>query len=109
MTNKEKFILLRKGIETAKELQDKATEAEDLIFKALDDLGVDSAKHNTAVENASNLLEAISCYIHLLFRKIITYHELKSLLNCSVKNLVSLLKDMEWFDIHFLMQKIQRM
>jgi len=51
MTNKEKFILLRKGIETAKELQDKATEAEDLIFKALDDLGVDSAKHNTAAEN----------------------------------------------------------
>lgn len=64
MTNKEKSILLRKGIETAKELQDKATEAEDLIFKALDDLGVDSAKHNTAAENASNLLEAISCYIH---------------------------------------------
>ena len=64
MTNKEKFILLRKGIETAKRITDKATEAEDLIFKALDDLGVDSAKHNTAAENASNLLEAISCYIH---------------------------------------------
>lgn len=64
MTEQEKFILLQKCIETAKELQDKATEAEDLIFKALDDLGVDSAKHNTAAENASNLLEAISCYIH---------------------------------------------
>lgn len=63
MTNQEKFILLRKGIETAKELQDKATEAEDLIFKALDDLGIDPAKYNTAAENASNLAEAISCYI----------------------------------------------
>ena len=63
MTNQEKFILLRKGIEIAKELQDKATEAEDLIFKALDDLGIDPAKYNTAAENASNLAEAISCYI----------------------------------------------
>lgn len=63
MTNQEKFILLRKGIETAKELQDKATEAEDLIFKALDNLGIDPAKYNTAAENASNLAEAISCYI----------------------------------------------
>lgn len=63
MTNQEKFILLRKGIETAKELQDKATEAEDLIFKALDDLGIDPAKYSTAAENASNLAEAISCYI----------------------------------------------
>ena len=63
MTNQEKFILLRKGIETAKELQDKATEAEDLIFKVLDDLGIDPAKYNTAAENASNLAEAISCYI----------------------------------------------
>ena len=63
MTNQEKFILLRKGIETAKELQDKATEAEDLIFKALDDLGIDPAKYNTAAENASYLAEAISCYI----------------------------------------------
>ena len=64
MTNREKFILLRKGIETTKELQDKATETEDLIFKALDNLGIDPTKHNTAAENASNLLEAISCYIH---------------------------------------------
>lgn len=63
MTNQEKFILLRKGIEIAKELQDKATEAEDLIFKALDNLGIDPAKYNTAAENASNLAEAISCYI----------------------------------------------
>lgn len=63
MTNQEKFILLRKGIETAKELQDKATEAEDLIFKALDNLGIDPAKYSTAAENASNLAEAISCYI----------------------------------------------
>ena len=63
MTNQEKFILLRKGIETAKELQDKATEAEDLIFKALDDLGIDPARYSTAAENASNLAEAISCYI----------------------------------------------
>ena len=63
MTNQEKFILLRKGIEIAKELQDKATEAEDLIFKALDDLGIDPAKYTTAAENASNLAEAISCYI----------------------------------------------
>lgn len=63
MTNQEKFILLRKGIEIAKELQDKATEAEDLIFKALDDLGIDPAKYNTAAENASNLAEVISCYI----------------------------------------------
>ena len=63
MTNQEKFILLRKGIEIAKELQDKATEAEDLIFKALDDLGIDPAKYNTSAENASNLAEAISCYI----------------------------------------------
>lgn len=63
MTEREKFILLRKGIETAKELQDKATEAEDLIFKALDDLGIDPAKYSTAAENASNLAEAISCYI----------------------------------------------
>lgn len=63
MTNQEKFILLRKGIEIAKELQDKAIEAEDLIFKALDDLGIDPAKYNTAAENASNLAEAISCYI----------------------------------------------
>ena len=63
MTNQEKFILLRKGIEIAKELQDKATEAEDLIFKALDDLGIDPAKYNTAAENASKLAEAISCYI----------------------------------------------
>lgn len=63
MTNQEKFILLRKGIETAKELQNKATEAEDLIFKVLDDLGIDPAKYNTAAENASNLAEAISCYI----------------------------------------------
>ena len=63
MTEQEKFILLRKGIETAKELQDKATEAVDLIFKALDDLGIDPAKYSTAAENASNLEEAISCYI----------------------------------------------
>ena len=63
MTKQEKFILLRKGIEIAKELQDKATEAEDLIFKALDNLGIDPAKYNTAAENASNLAEAISCYI----------------------------------------------
>lgn len=63
MINQEKFILLRKGIEIAKELQDKATEAEDLIFKALDDLGIDPAKYNTAAENSSNLAEAISCYI----------------------------------------------
>ena len=63
MTNQEKFILLRKGIETAKELQDKATEAEDLIFKVLDDLGIDPARYSTAAENASNLAEAISCYI----------------------------------------------
>lgn len=64
MTVQEKFILLQKGIETAKELQDRATEAEDLIFKALDDLGIDPAKYNTAAENSSNLEEAISCYIH---------------------------------------------
>lgn len=63
MTNQEKFILLRKVIEIAKELQDKATKAEDLIFKALDDLGIDPAKYSTAAENASNLAEAISCYI----------------------------------------------
>lgn len=63
MTNQEKFILLRKGIEIAKELQDKATEAGNLIFNALDDLGIDPAKYSTAAENASNLAEAISCYI----------------------------------------------
>lgn len=63
MTNQEKFILLRKVIEIAKELKDKATKAEDLIFKALDDLGIDPAKYSTAAENASNLAEAISCYI----------------------------------------------
>ena len=34
MTGREKLILLQKGIETAKELQDKATEAENLIFEA---------------------------------------------------------------------------
>ena len=54
MTEQEKFILLRKGIETAKE---------NLIFEALSDLGLDPTKHTTAAENASNLAEAISCYI----------------------------------------------
>jgi len=40
MTEQEKYILLQKCIETAKELQDKATEAENLIFEALSDLGI---------------------------------------------------------------------
>ncbi len=63
MTEQEKYILLQKCIETAKELQDKATEAENLIFEALSDLGIDPAKYTTAAENASDLAEAISCYI----------------------------------------------
>ena len=63
MTEQEKFILLRKGIETEKELQYNVTEAENLIFEALSDLGLDPTKHTTAAENASNLAEAISCYI----------------------------------------------
>lgn len=63
MTDKQKLNLLRAGIQTAKELQDKASAALDLVYKALDDLGIDPADVKTDAENADNLSEAISCYI----------------------------------------------
>lgn len=62
MCNK-KLKLLRAGIETAKELQDKASMALNLIYEALDDLGIDSDNVKTDAENADNLRDAISCYV----------------------------------------------
>lgn len=62
MCNK-KLRLLRAGIETAKELQDKASMALNLIYEALDDLGIDSDNVKTGAENADNLRDAISCYV----------------------------------------------
>lgn len=63
MTEKEKFVLLQRGIEIAKELQDKATEAEDLINEALNDLGINPAKCLTSVKGNVALSKAISAYI----------------------------------------------
>lgn len=63
MTDNKKLQLLRAGIQTAKELQDKASVALDLIYKALDDLGIDPANIKTDAENADNLSDAISCYV----------------------------------------------
>lgn len=34
------------------------------------------------------------------------FHELRSLSNCSAKSLANLLRNMEWFGIHFLPQRI---
>lgn len=63
MTEKEKFVLLQRGIEIAKELQDKATEAEDLIYEALSDLGINPAKYLTSAKGNVELSKAISTYI----------------------------------------------
>lgn len=63
MTDKQKLNLLRAGIQTAKELQDKASAALDLVYKALDDLGIDPADIKTEAENAADLNEAIACYV----------------------------------------------
>lgn len=63
MCNNEKLSLLYAGIQTAKELNDKAVEARQLIYKALDDLGVDLYSAKTNAKDSENLFEAIFAYI----------------------------------------------
>lgn len=64
MNKVEKLKMLMKKIKTAKELQDKASYVQRLVFMAFDDLGIDLSKCPTNAENADNLEEAVLCYIH---------------------------------------------
>lgn len=63
MTGNEKIRLLRAGIQTAKELQDKANEARNLVYQALDNLNVDFYAAKTNAKDSDNLFEAIFSYI----------------------------------------------
>lgn len=53
---------VKKLLQKAKKAYEKAQEAEAAVFRALEDMGIDLEVRSDA-ENASNLDEAITCYL----------------------------------------------
>lgn len=57
------FMELKKLLQTARKAEQKATEAHNAVYAALYDMCIDLDVPSSA-ENAENLGDAVSCYIH---------------------------------------------
>lgn len=57
------FMSLKKLLQKARNAEQKATEAHNAVYAALDDMCIDLDVPSRA-ENADNLRDAVSCYIH---------------------------------------------
>lgn len=57
------FMAFEKALRAAKRKADAAQEAENAIFRLLEDMCIDADSIPTKAENADNLKEAITCYL----------------------------------------------
>ena len=57
------FMSLKKLLQTARKAEQKATEAHNAVYAALEDMCIDLDVPSCA-ENADTLCDAVSCYIH---------------------------------------------
>lgn len=57
------FMAFEKAMRAAKRKADAAQEAENAIFRLLEDMCIDADLVPTKAENADNLKEAITCYL----------------------------------------------
>lgn len=61
--DKEILLEIRTNIKKARKYAKLSEEYETKVFNMLDEIGVDTEAYKTKAENASNLQQAISCYI----------------------------------------------
>lgn len=61
--DKEILLDIRAKIKKARKYAKLSEEYETKVFNMLDEIGVDTEAYKTNAENASNLQQAISCYI----------------------------------------------